>query len=114
MQNQLRYHPRFADQALQRLADEWRVRVLTPQDIESLVNHGFVSPVSLVTFIQIVTMKGMMKVFMKVSMGSRTTQEWQPGQNKAKCLTMMVLTPITYDVGKYALPVNVLALSAPA
>ncbi len=47
MQDQLRYHPRFADQALQRLADEWRVRVLTPQDIKSLVNHGFVSPVEL-------------------------------------------------------------------
>ena len=47
MQNQVRYHPRFADPMLQQLAEEWRVRVLTPQDIKSLVNHGFVSPVEL-------------------------------------------------------------------
>ena len=56
----------------------------------------------------------MLEADRQAAVGSRTTQEWQPGQNKAKCLTMMVLTPITYDVGRYALPVNVLALSAPA
>ena len=38
MQNQVRYHPRFADPMLQRLAEEWRVRVLTPYDIASLVD----------------------------------------------------------------------------
>ena len=32
---------------LQRLADQWRVRVLTPHNIEALVDHGFVSPVEL-------------------------------------------------------------------
>ena len=38
LQNQVRYHPRFADPMLKRLANEWRVRVLTPYDIASLVD----------------------------------------------------------------------------
>ena len=32
---------------LQGLAEEWRVRVLTPYDIASLVHDGFVSPMEL-------------------------------------------------------------------
>ena len=47
LRNQHLYQPRFADPMLQRLADQWRVRVLTPHDIELLAEHFFVGPVEL-------------------------------------------------------------------